>query len=315
MLNEIVLNVDREYKTIDVTGKMAAGETPSVTIVLKDCENIVSGDGLRLRLRYNRADVAVFPDPNNADDAWDYAEAEDGSSTFTGKINLNTTKLMDVFSGASDRSEIPFILMVDYDNQSTIDRIGTLHAQTIVRLLNWTPAVSSNPISYESWRDNIESRLKDAETGVSSAGSGLAELSLTVSTISGKVDDNKSEIGELKPIVSDHITSISTLTTSVSTNAENIAQEILDRTDADNTLQGNIDTVSDAVDAANRNIAKKQDQLTPGDYITIDINKKIDVKNPVTSAIASALSTSVSGARTLREIQSAIVQFCSHFIE
>lgn len=122
--------VDHAKKTLAIDGKVACREDVAVTVKLD--EELEDLDQLRLRVRYEDRDVAVFPFLDT--DEWTSGEE---ANTYTCVLNLNTEQMIAAFNGCDKASE-RFLAILDYvRDEDDIDETNVYFGKGNLTILNW----------------------------------------------------------------------------------------------------------------------------------------------------------------------------------
>ena len=147
-----LLSPDFSAKTVRGSGSLAVGELASVEV----CGVAGYMTGLRVRLRHDGRDVAMFP--LSGSDEW----SADGDSA-KALIELNTVELRKCFCHLDDNAVVPCIVVVESNDG---DRV--LICKGSVNVKNWPAAPGQVPVTLATWQDDV-AELRGGLAGLSAA--------------------------------------------------------------------------------------------------------------------------------------------------
>ena len=149
-MTAFLLTPDFTAKTVQCKGSLAVGELAPLEV------RNVAGNlaGLRVRIRYEGRDVAMFPLTET--DAWS-AEGESAKAF----IELNTVQLRKCFKHLDDNAVVQCNVIVESNDG---DRL--LICKGMVNIKNWPAAPGQVPVSLATWTDDVaELREEVAKVG------------------------------------------------------------------------------------------------------------------------------------------------------
>lgn len=254
------LTIYEDTKKMDAEGCVARGELANVLIALPGQEGITSTEGLRLRIRHNNLDVAIFPTVTKDEEGqyvYDSWETGDDGKSVSCMLELNTIQLNSVMQDFGDSGMLSCTAIVDYVSSDG----RTLHATSPIRILNWdinSDIVDTDhePIDILQWATDIESEIKDVNTLISETAESITGIRENIESFKNEVESSNEQLNNTINSLSEDVETNTTAISGIQTNVAEMSTQVGTNSNNISLLSSNLDTFSSNVSTSIANLQK-----------------------------------------------------------
>lgn len=254
------LTIYEDTKKMDAEGCVARGELANVLIAFPEQESITSTEGLRLRIRHNNLDVAIFPTATKDEEGqyvYDSWEIGDDGKSVSCMLELNTIQLNGVMQDFGDSGMLSCTAIVDYVSSDG----RTLHATSPIRILNWdinSDIVDTDhePIDILQWATDIESEIKDVNTLISETAESITGIRENIESFKNEVESSNEQLNNTINSLSEDVETNTTAISGIQTNVAEMSTQVGTNSNNISLLSSNLDTFSSNVSTSIANLQK-----------------------------------------------------------